>query len=139
LNLHLLKTQDYKEILIDKKLKDFEDSMLEDLNLSRKSQIMRKSEQIELINNCGNSDFQRSSGFRTLQTQKDNLSYFVTGIDTKEDFLKKFPLRPQSSHVILQKKCKGLIKRSKIKEDFIYNFEGFFRKKRGKRSFRRVF
>ena len=91
---------------------------------------MRKSEQKKLINTSENSDFQRISGFGTLPNE--NFSNFVTGIDIKEDFLKKFPVRPQSSHVILQKKCKGLIKKSKNKRIFFLIFKVFSEKKEKK-------
>lgn len=120
LNQHLLKTQDFKEILRDRQIKTVEVNPLdalyfEDISLSKhnnnneffkinnealstkKNNLLKIYDQKEILNVSKTNDFLKSSP--NNREKKESAFDFMTSIDAKEHISHKFPARPQSSQI----------------------------------------
>ena len=121
LNRHLLRTQDFKEILNEK----MEVNQSQQLNDTHKESKLEKDSLLEESQNKKTA-FRRYENKEFLNISKTtneitktiinpetpangeridgNFGYFMTGVDFKDAVLKKFPLRPQSSKVRFARK-----------------------------------
>jgi len=117
LNHHLLRTQDFKEILNHELLdykseentiihKDQNASLLAEISLSKKPQNFKNYENKgDLLNTSKNTEILKTSiidiqnKIDPFDRKETNFGYFMTSVDFKEGLLKKFPKRPQSSKV----------------------------------------
>lgn len=129
LNKHLLKTQNFKEILHDKQLINFNafdsrDSgiIYDDLNTSFK----KKSQNLnDILNTSKNQEYfkaHENSNYNNNLEKKEGADYFMTGIGFKDiPAVKKFPTRPQSSQIKRKKQAKPEKKSLKKKNLLILN------------------
>lgn len=129
LNKHLLKTQNFKEILHDRQLINFKafDSqdagiIYDDLNTSLKKNSQNINEIFNSPKNKEHFKPTENSNFINNLEKKEGSDYFVTGIEFRNvPAVKKFPIRPQSSQIRRTKKMKPEKKPIKRKNPLISN------------------
>ena len=127
LNKHLLRTQDFKEILNEKHInfnenfnindKFTNESLLEDINISKTKNYKKES----VDDNSRNTEIQRNNEkIEEFSKNINSFPYFVTGIDLKEGVVvRNFPQRPISAKLIKKRLFSG---KNIIKSDYLLHF-----------------